>query len=339
MANVARLTLVADAGKTIRGFEDWLEALTTEADELDWGWLLPQHRLAFRHLRASPPRLRTEFSAGAQTGSAIVQINEPRVAGTENPLAGIALDEAGRRYLVRQGELHDNPVSARIKGDEFKRLTGLTPVDLVVAGRTAKRVWYVVTELDGASSARIAARTADFVDRCSTARMSAASGAQDVVVGTLADEERFGNDESGGSTTIDIPAHQREIVRRQGYVWAALYDLTTAAGIVMRKPGHSAGFEVDAEILTEQEAFLMEIKSTAKPSDVYAGVGQLTLYPRLMPRLAKHQSVLLLPGTPSAAIAAAVRATGMQLHGFELTLTGSTYSVRFSRSFLDLLGI
>lgn len=336
-----QLRLEADPIRTERGFEEWLEALKSEADELDWGWLLPERRLAFRHLRASPPRLRTEFSAGATAGSAIVQINEPRVAGSENSLAGIAVDGRGRRYVMRQGELHENQVNPdRIKGSEFRRLTRLRPVSMAVNDASSKRSWYVVTRLDGVGQDEIVRRTSIFVDRCWEARSTIRDG-DDPGETPEQDDEQAGDDsnrEAGGETTMHVDEHDRTMVRRQGYVWAALYDLLAAAGIRMSKPRHVEGYEVDAVVSRERRKLLGEIKSSALPADVYGAVGQLTLYPRLMPKLAGCGKVLLLPENPSDALLGALEGTGMSVHRYKMKPAGKGFDVTFEPSFLRLCG-
>lgn len=332
------LRLEADPDATRRGFEEWLLALRTEADELDWGWLLPERRLAFRHLQASPPRLRTEFSAGAEAGSAIVQINEPRVAGSENPLAGIAVDRRGGRHVVRQGELHENRINPdRIKGADFRRLTGLRPVGMTVAGAPAKRSWYVVTGLDDVTADEIVARTSAFIDRCWDARVAARDGDADKEPVTDPDQ-RSGSREAGGETTVHVDAHDRTMVRRQGYVWAALHDVLAASGITMSKPRHVEGYEVDAVVERGHRGLLIEIKSSSLPPDVYAAVGQLTLYPRLLPGLAGHGRVLLLPDAPSDALLSALEGMGMAVHRYSMQRLEQGYDVTFEASFLRRCG-
>jgi hypothetical protein len=98
----------------------------------------------------------------------------------------------------------------------------------------------------------------------------------------------------------------------------------------------SARFEVDGEIETQTEKLLLEIKTDSTAADIYTGIGQLILYPKLLPRLSGHRRILLLPRSPSEPLVAAIRECGVELHSYDLRLDGEKVHVCFSPQFLQL---
>lgn len=327
--------LVADATASAGGFADWYGALNRAVDGGTDGGLLPGSGMGFRRLKpVNGNELRVEFWIGDATSSA-VQINEPSAPGTENPLGGVAVDEEGRRYIVRQGVLHRNNASDRIQASEFAARTGMAPVDMRVEGRVAARQWHIVTSLDDLSDAAIAANTADFVARCWQVR-----GWDERA---RADEERleelFGADERGGWFDYVPDPSPRSVLRAQGEVWQALSRQLASEGIELSKPRHARGYEVDGVVDGGGRSLLVEIKSGIAAADYYCGVGQLMLYAALFPRLADHRKVLLLPEERATGpLEVALRPLEIEVHRYRLLRT-PTIEVRFSTAFLELCGL
>ena len=112
-----------------------------------------------------------------------------------------------------------------------------------------------------------------------------------------------------------------------------------ADGRRLDKPKHARGYEVDGEIATPTEMLLIEIKTDNTAADVYTGIGQLIVYPKLLPRLSGHRRVLLLPGSPTAALIEATRECGVELHSYDLKLDSEEVHVCFSAPFLQLCNL
>lgn len=71
-----------------------------------------------------------------------------------------------------------------------------------------------------------------------------------------------------------------------------------------------------------------------------AGIGQLVLYPELLPRLRGARRMLLTRGSPRPALAAAIRGTGVELHRYEVDVAdGRVVAVRFDRAFRDAINL
>jgi hypothetical protein len=241
-------------------------------------------------------------------------------------------DAEGRLHLVRQGVLHKNARSDRVEGQVFAERTRLSPVDVRVGAAKAKRSWFVVTALD-LPSADMRRNIAAFVDLCSLAR--GAAEAQEAAQDEERLDELFGKDEVGGETTGDPTLKKNHRRRIQGEVWLALQVLK-ADGRDLLKPRRARGYEVDGEIAITMGKLLIEIKTGTSASDVYAGAGQLLLYPKLLPRLKAHRRILLLPGSPTDPLVAALNDCGVELHRYDLAVIGKTVQVNFSKSFLKL---
>jgi hypothetical protein len=267
-----------------------------------------------------------------------VQINEASTAGDPNVTSAIALDGKGRPFLLRQGRLNPNSQSKHILYEEFARLTGLTPVSVANGDTKIKRDWYVVTALDvGADEIRLA--TGAFVDLCLTARTGGVDAGDPKDLEILGD--LYAGDECGGTYTIaSREAADPKIVRKhQGEVWFKMAALLRGRGIKVEKPRHAAGYEVDAEIITKRRCLIVEIKSGVSAHDVYGGMGQLQLYRKLLPRLAGHIPVLLLPGLPHEALIKAIGECGVELCTFTMSEHDGDISVVFSRDFQRLCGL
>lgn len=323
-------------------FDRWRRALLEGAVREERLWRVPDGRFVFTNEdNRSSKRLgpRTTLGIDPIGDSWAVQINEARSPGDANVTAAIALDSGGRPYLLRQGRLSARRKSEQpISFEAFRKLTGAAPVPVVNGDTRIRRDWYVVTALD-VSSEDIRQNTARFVDLCVLAR-SHGKGAGDPEDFTVL-ETLWSEDEAGGTYVIPATSASdpREIRRLQGEVWQKMAAMLRSHGATVDKPRHAKGYEVDAEVLIFRRRLLVEIKSSARATDVYGGLGQLQLYRKLLPRLEHHEPVLLLPRLPAPALAAAVRACGVALIVYELKLDGNRVSVSFSDAFYQTFGI
>jgi hypothetical protein len=336
------LTMSSDPDVVGRAFDRWRDALLEKGQRDGSLWRLPEQRIVFRN----QPDSRSE-SLGSRTALGTdptgtywsVQINEADTPGDANVTSGIAVDELGGVFLIRQGRLN-MPVAGKgpILEDEFRRLTGLQPT-LVLKGDTSgkKREWHVVTRLD-ASADEIRDATGQFVDHCALARLGFAEVNGDMPDTTPIDE--VSRDEDAGSYTVGAreALEEREVRRLQGEAWQALASLLRSSDIAIDKPRHAAGYEVDAVVAAPGGALLIEIKTGNLAADVYAGMGQLQLYPKLLPKLGEHKLVLLLPNLPHSALVEAIAKCDVHLHTYRLPSSAGKM-VEFDENFLRLCGL
>lgn len=324
------LQLLTDRGQIHEAFSIWRNAIRQHGQRHGSIWWLPEGKIYF-HSTGSD----SKFGLDPVGENWTVELNEPE-RGSENPLSGIGQNSIGRRYLLRQGRLHQNAQSHRIESNEFEERTGLKPADVTKDGKPAKRSWFIVTALDG-PTAEMCQNTAAFVDRCRLARNPHAAAV------AKHGEERLtqllGKPEQGGWITGHPTINHNQRRRIQGEVWQGLQALLVADGRCLDKPKHARGYEVDGEIKTPTESLLLEIKSDNKAADVYAGMGQLIVYPKLLPELSGHRRILLLPGSPSAALSEVICECGVELHSYDLKLESEEVQVSFSARFLQLCNL
>lgn len=336
------LTMSSDPHVVGRGFDVWRAALLEKGVRDGSLWRLPEQRIVFRNQPDNrSERLGSRTSLGTDpTGSYwAVQINEADTPGDANVTSGIAVDERGATFLIRQGRLN-SPVAgdSPILEEEFRHLTGLEPTP-VLKGDTSgkKREWHVVTRLDvGADEIRDA--TGCFVDHCALARLRCAEADGDLPDTAPIDE--LGRDEHAESYTVGAreALEPREVRRLQGEVWQALASLLRSSDIAIDKPRHAAGYEVDAVIAAPGGPLLIEIKTGNSAADVYGGMGQLQLYPKLLPKLGEHELVLLLPELPQPALVEAIGKCEVRLHTYRLP-TSAGGIAEFDEDFLRLCGL
>lgn len=336
------LTISSDAKLVKNAFDIWRSALLEHGIRDGNLWRLPEQRIVFRNQsNAKSEQLGQRTALGTDpTGTYwAVQINEADTPGDANVLSAIATNENGRAFLLRQGRL-TSPIAHNpsILEAEFRQLTGLTPEDVSKGDTSGKmREWYVVTALDvGGDEIRNA--TGRFVDRCAHARNrgNAGEGLPDTTP-----EHGFANDETGGSYTVKERDAQeaRKIRRRQGEVWQQLAVRLRNAGIAIDKPKHAQGYEVDAVVAGPRCPLLIEIKSGTSAADVYGGMGQLQLYPKLLPKLGSHQLILLLPGLPQPALVNAIKQCEVRLCTYNIIEMNEGFKVAFDEQFMELCGL
>lgn len=336
------LTMSSDPRIVGRAFDVWRAALLEESVRDVALWRLPEQRIVFRNQSDSrSERLGARTALGTDpTGSYwAVQINEADTPGDANVTSGIAVDEHGAAFLIRQGRLNSPSAgNSPILEKEFRRLTGLKPTP-VQNGDTSgkKREWHIVARLDvGAHIIRDA--TGSFVDRCALARLRNAEANGDLP--DTAPFDGLGRDEDAESYIVGAQGalDPREVRRLQGEVWQALASLLRANDIAIDKPRHAAGYEVDAVVAAPGGALLVEIKTGNLAGDVYSGMGQLQLYPRLLPKLGDHELVLLLPALPQSALVKAIGECKVRLYTYRLPKTAGG-KVEFDVAFLLLCGL
>ena len=324
-----------DLEKVTDGFKRWLKALHSAGD----------HDLVeFHPLRSSDFRSKINFWIGDDDNS-VVQINTPRRPDTENGLSAIARDPSGRPCLIRQGWLRRNRINPDdIKGKDFARGFPQAELPLEINGEAASRSWYFVTWLDLKSKV-VAGATWDFVINCHRLRQSVSARVKDCPSdhpegNGSRDNGKDVNDESGGRFPTRSSAIQSEGVRRQGYVWKALCDAMKASGHEVPKERGREKPMYQADMLVKIAAgrgkparsILIEIKSFCAPADIYAGTGQLFLYPGLIAKIGKlnAEKVLLLPEGAEPNLVAVVEDLGIRVLTFrhsedweEITFTKS----------------
>lgn len=336
-----RFTVSSNRRLVARSFAKWRRAMLDGAVREQRLWRQPVERFVFTNQpERSSTQLGKRTAVGVDPAGEVwaVQINEAGTPGDINVTTAVATDASGRPYLLRQGRLNPNSQSPKpILYPEFRRYSGLAPVEVVNGDTAIAREWYVVTALD-LDNATIRQNTADFVDACVMAR-TRGQGAGDPG-DLLRAKEIAGNDETGRKAWhAPRPAlPEREIRRRQGEVWQRMALVLRPAGVSVTKVRHADGYEIDAEIVKDKRRLLVEIKTGTGAEDIYAGLGQLKLYAKLFPRLSGHMPVLLLPGRPRQALADAVKACEVTICTFEANFSLDPAAVTFSSNFLSMCG-
>lgn len=333
MVDNLRLRLSGDAKQVRESFLEWRSILTDGSDEIGSAMQINGTDVRFSQ-SIQKELLILHFSIGSSVSKA-VELNQPRKAGSENPGTTIAVDGKGRRYVVRQGDLHSSPSSQRIKGAEFTRRTGLHPVTMWVGSSQAKKEWHVVARLDGRSNAAILNDTTEFVRRCWNARTFGLKAAEDQVRLTAL----FGHAERGGWYDVDPRLLPTRVLKVQGYVSECLATVLQESGISLVKPRHAANYEVDGTVDAPDGPILIEIKTGISAADIYCGVGQLTVYPLILPDLAAHTKILLLPGRPRPGLVKALEDCGVELHSYELKRGRRRATALFATAFLRRCGM
>ncbi|MEQ1956855.1 hypothetical protein [Mesorhizobium sp. CN2-181] len=251
--------------------------------------------------------------------------------------SAIAINEDVRPFLLRQGRLNPPTRDERpVLFAEFRRLTGLSPANVTNGNTNIERDWYVVTALD-VSTDEIRTNTARFVDACAIARTKGKGAGSPADLAIIV--ELTAEDETGGTYLVGAQAAQdARVVRKwQGEVWTAMAKLLRAKDFTVDKPRPAGRYEVDAEVVGSQRWFLIEIKTGAAAADVYGGLGQLLIYAKLMPRLAKYRPVLLLPALPASPLVTAIDALGVALCTFNWRRTGRGHSDNILGRILEAL--
>lgn len=334
MATERALKICENKADIAAAFDDWHDVIRQGADEIRSAKQIAGTDVRFKRIARHKKKRHLDFWIGSSSGAA-VQLNQPGTAKSEDPGTTLAIDAQKRRHIVRQGILTGNPPSDRIDEAEFRRRTGLTPATVTVGGKPAKKEWHIVATLDGTSSAEIRASTAEFVRRCWNARTFGRQAVKDQ--SRLA--ELLGRPERGDWYDVDPALSPTRVLRVQGYVFECLAAVLKASKIEIGKPRHAANYEVDGTIDTPTGPMLLEIKTGVSAADVYCGVGQLNLYPVVLPDLAKHARVLLLPGEPTRPLVDALAKCGVELHQYDLKRRRRSAKATFTADFLRRCGV
>jgi hypothetical protein len=149
----------------------------------------------------------------------------------------------------------------------------------------------------------------------------------------------FGRPERGDWYDVDPALRPTRVLRVRGYVFECLEKLLDTSGIRIGKPRHVANYEVDGTIETPTGPMLIEIKTGVTAADVYCGVGQLSLYPMVLPDLAGHARVLLLPGKPTRHLVEALETFGVELHHYDLKRGRRHATATFTADVLRRCGV
>ena len=331
---MTKFRLSRDKKQIHAAFREWLDILKTDEIKPGSVWQIDGSDVRLRRIHRGIAQLDTDFWIGSATRSAL-QINEPRIVTTENKGGHLALDARGRRYIIRQGDIHGNDDFDRVRGQTFIDRTGYPRLDVRTEKGPSAKQWHLVARLDGQSDAAIRRATVEFVRRCWNARTYGTQAADD----QKRIDALLGKSERGGWHDIEPDATPRRVLRVQGYVLEQLEEILDNAGIEIGKSRHAAGYEVDAEIAAPGGKILVEVKTGISPADVYCGIGQLTVYPLILTSLANYPKILLLPGRPSAALSDALAACGVELHSYEIKRGRKKAKATFSGAFLQRCGM
>jgi hypothetical protein len=245
-------------------------------------------------------------------GPWIVQINQTKASSPLASFSLVAKDKNGRAYLMRRGLLQSNGATKAVRENQFASRSGLLPVS--VSGTLRNQIWYVVAALDEGPDALIAT-TGQFVRACDFARSEKWADGEK----PPAPDYFVSSSESGGSYLISAKAAREErIVRKlHGDIWQALSKSLGASGVKLTKYRHPLGYEIDGAFSTSNGSeFLIEIKTSSSSSSIHEAIGQLHLYPSLMPILKNSKRFLLLPSLPDKSLVDAITKLGISLHTF-----------------------
>ncbi len=316
------------AGDMRTGFQRWHQQLRGNSVELSQG----VHYFETENLRVKfEPRGSAEkckFASGKSGDDWIVEINAPKgMEFRDNSLSCVAVDDDQRHWVLRQGVLGKNRISARIDHD-FADLTGFEQVEL----EGSARPWFIVGRADEEPSL-YPSTTLEFVQGCLSARKVSTVNIESAV-------RLLGRDEVGGAyRRLAFQIAEREVIRKQGEVWAALRSYLQGYDITLEKPKGEGGHEVDGEAIIADVPYLFEIKTTTSAHDVYAAVGQLMLYPKLIPIRKGASKVVVLPLGIGDRMANALADLQIRIISYEVNDIDGERRVSFSNELQSLLGL
>jgi hypothetical protein len=318
-----------DDPETVAAYiQRWHEIMQDTAQSLpDNCWWLEDKGVGFRLVqrRQNHGIAGADFGTDPSFGTVTIQFNMPTNPGTLDGATQIGVmdtDLATNKgiWLMHQGRLSSPGRETRVTELHFERLTGLPCAFTTPAqGKSPARLWFRVCRLNAPES-HIRAQTAEFVRRCSDAREAVAKSAPATSpVGNAERARQLAAELEPTGPFVVPPQEAREVRRIHGIVVNTLAERLSLQGITSRKVWHLAGYEIDLAIDRQTTSLLLEVKTGALAQDIHTGIGQLMLYPELMPELKQHQPVLLLPGAPPAALAEAISAKGVACHWYGWT--------------------
>lgn len=218
----------------------------------------------------------------------IVEINQPPRGIDTNLQAVFALDGQGRRWLLHQGRM--SVTGSRVTEADFIAATGLKPSKVRFSDGSSSE-YHKVADLQ-ASPAAVQESIAAFVARCARTRLVKTAGKQMVDGGAAVEKWEHGlSPEQTGD--YDVAPREGTVGRRiHGVVWRAL-----AAELKRRGVSHSndrvGQHGPDMFTYGHGRKVLFEIKTGHGAQDIFAAVGQLQVYERLLK--SAYRKVLVLP--------------------------------------------
>ncbi|MDN4631976.1 hypothetical protein QCD71_10660 [Sphingomonas sp. PsM26] len=218
----------------------------------------------------------------------VVEINQPPSGKDTNLQAIFAVDDRGRRWLLHQGRM--SVAGSRITEADFIAATGLTPTKVRFSDGSSTQ-YHKVADLQSPPAA-VQASVATFVARCASARLAKIAGKHTVDDGTAVErwEHNLSPEQTGD---YDVAPRGGTVGRRiHGEVWRAL-----ATELERRDVPHSndrvGQHGPDMFTYGNGPRVLFEIKSGHGAQDIFAAVGQLQIYERLLK--STYRKVLIVP--------------------------------------------
>ena len=253
----------------------------------------------------------------------VVEINTP-LAGQDLDLQGVfARDQAGRRWLLHQGRMSIS--GKRITQLDFRAKSGLRPVRVRFRDGSS-RLFHPVADIEQPARA-VQIAVARFVAICAEVREASRSSApiRRAIADALSWEALLKPELTGDYEVRSRSAARAE--RRHGQVWKKLVADLKRHGIQV---SNARVGQYGPDLYTVQPPLvLFEIKSDARACDLFAGIGQLHVYEKLMGR--RFAKVLVVPAGASAALKKVL--PGMRIQLLEYDRAGR--SIQFdSRSLL-----
>jgi hypothetical protein len=246
----------------------------------------------------------------------LVEINPQQKGPAKGTQGLVAIDGAGRRWLLHGGGLR--PPGRRVSADQFRNISTLatTPV-LFSDGRLLE--YFLVAPLDDGAQA-LHRSVAEFVSVCEDVRNEVLHGKVD------ADLERRVRQVEGSSTperrgNYAIPSRPAGVAKRvHADVWKAL-----ARELDRRETNHSnrSVGRYGPDLRTRDKPLvLFEIKTDTTARSLYESLGQLLMYERLLG--APFTKVAVLPGPPPTDLGAVLK--DMEVRIVTYRRTGRTYA-------------
>lgn len=222
--------------------------------------------------------------------SVLVEINPPQSGIARGTQGLIALDRAGRRWVLHGGRVH--PGDERVDFDRFAKLSGLKPIEVRFSDGS-RRGYFVVAPLDQGVSDFHHGMGA-FIRASGYVRNAVLFGKEEAALDRhVEDGEGQSTPEKRGGYVIP-PRPAAEAERVHGDVWDALSRELDRRGI---KHSNARVGRYGPDLRTRaKKPTLFEIKTDTTARSVYEALGQLLVYERLLRKA--HRKALVAPGVP-----------------------------------------